>query len=405
MSSTAVMCPLLLGWFINYVPDWLSIALMFVGFFTTMAGYPATFSGFGKREMRTSGVVLIGFGVAVISLEILQRVPWLLVVSLLVFTRWIEGAAAIRFFQRANQYFRTDRSGGKSWTQRILYYLLLAFIVIMGGWMAIFIFLRGPIFNTLSFDLAVVLTFVTVVISILGLSWKFWSVRDRLPIPVVAGFILAATGAEINNLKLLKQALEVNLSAVGTGIVEIDPRLASVLAVNITIFLVGSVAYTFGYWTAVGVWFTHGRRNSKYVEKTEGSMPSAGRHLEDARDLSALELTNAVVDFFREGPPDADSWSQVDPSEYNSQVTASSWDVLDDPEAFPEDVVLEAYKVALNDLENISPPPPIMRRGIRFTAYELFSSGVSLDYLRRLGTPEWALTGFETIEELDGGDI
>jgi hypothetical protein len=44
-------------------------------------------------------------------------------------------------------------------------------------------------------------TLVTLFGGILGLSWRFWSVRDTLPTLLLFGLVLLAVGAELQNLR------------------------------------------------------------------------------------------------------------------------------------------------------------------------------------------------------------
>lgn len=217
------------GFFVDYVPEWLGPLLMASGIFYLIIGYFET--SILQTELSASPVALVmmATGLMLLFVQSYLSLGPIVIVILLAFTRWIEGVAAVRFYQKVAYVLRhRDLPHTGTLTDRVALKLLMLFTVIMGGWAVLLVLTRGPFIRSLTYDLALVWTLVSATISILGMSLKFLSIRDQLPLISLFGFAVASTGAELFNFTSLFTELKV--------------------------FAVSNISYSLGYWVAVYLW-------------------------------------------------------------------------------------------------------------------------------------------------------
>lgn len=232
-----------LDWVLDYEPPWLGPAVMVVGLLTFVTGFAVHYSPRGLFTWIAYAVI------ATVAL-----VPWVVsypavgVAGLLMLGAWFEGVGTVRAFAKLYHYVGTARSvlagdgvggggssGPRSFTRKAAWWLAFQLFVLLGVAVSVWVVFvlastgRATV-ATLSKDVLVGWTLVTLVVAVFGFLWKVWSVRDVLPLSILAGLALLTTGAEIYNLKLLQG--------------------------DIALFLLGKVVYALAFLATASLWIT-----------------------------------------------------------------------------------------------------------------------------------------------------
>jgi hypothetical protein len=89
-----------ISWFIDYIPSWLSSLLMVSGFFLSTIGHLHQYPRRRFKDINLVGMILMGMGISLVAFFAFISAPVLMII-LLIATRWLEGVAAIRLYQKA----------------------------------------------------------------------------------------------------------------------------------------------------------------------------------------------------------------------------------------------------------------------------------------------------------------
>lgn len=243
--------PLLLplDWFVDYEPPWLGIAVMVLGVGFVAVSYIRTVSVQKPATYYTVGFPLAGIGVA----------PWVLTypepfIIVLSFTgNWLQGVGIVRGYLKIRSYlgrgwnffFGEDSSDGDgirgiAQTVGIVLMFQLAGLlaVVVSVWIGFglttYEVLTVPSLTT---DLVLTWTLLTLFGGILGLSWRFWTVRDTLPPLLLFGLILLAVGAELQNFRTVQS--------------------------DVLVFFFNKTVFALGFVAAVAVLIIKNRRESR----------------------------------------------------------------------------------------------------------------------------------------------
>lgn len=219
------------SWFIDYVPPWLAPSLIISGILAILWFEEFRLSyEVGNYRLESN---FWFFLITVASIPVLY--PWylaqtdLFMFAFVIGGRWLEGVAGVRFLQKV-EYLLVEHelSFGKSLRERAVYMALSFFVVIVSGWTAVYILARGPIVQSVAYDILLVWTLMTFITSALGVIWKVWSIKDTLPFSLLVGITICFAGVEIYNYTFL---------------------LNEILA-----FLLGSISYSLAYVVALTLW-------------------------------------------------------------------------------------------------------------------------------------------------------
>lgn len=241
MLEKAIHPVMQLSWVFNHEPPWLGPAVMTVGVLVFGYGYANSISRSGFQTWAIGGGIL---GLFVLPWYVSQT--GLFAAAFYLLGKWFSGIGAVRFYQKVQKvvYKRRmtmngtavvtqERRDGRGhlWRTITLFFgfkLAIFLVVLVGTGIALYLLAFGPLVVTVAYELLVVWTLVTLLISILGLTWKFWSLRGELPVTVTGGIIILISGAQIYNYRLL--------------------------VTDITLFIAGEVVYTLAYVLAVALW-------------------------------------------------------------------------------------------------------------------------------------------------------
>ena len=246
--ATTHITTLFIGQFLDYVPTWFSPALMIGGFYLLFVGHSSDLWKDNFRIIRPFGVFLVSFGICLIGISLYIRNAWWLTVMLTSFSRWIEGVAAVKTYRKIASLIRGyDVSSESKFVGRIRFHVVILFLLVVGGWAIIALLVYGPIQFTRGYFVALVWTLLTVIISLIGMSWKFWSIRNAKSSSTLLGFLLITAGAEIYNY--------------------------SSLFLDFSSFTISNISYSMGYWFAIGLWLLSNESSSNSTTRTS-SIPS-----------------------------------------------------------------------------------------------------------------------------------
>lgn len=107
------------------------------------------------------------------------------------------------------------------------YRIAALFVVLVGGYVVVKILTTGPFVGTRLREIAFVWTLATFALSYLGLSKRLHPLSGTVPRQLLVGYMLCIAGASIYDLTFV---------------------------LDVTAMLVGSVAYSAGFWIAVYFW-------------------------------------------------------------------------------------------------------------------------------------------------------
>jgi|GEM_PF-4330650 len=225
--------PLLLSWVLDFVPVWLSPTLLFVGGVTLVYGLLQLHETYhGCHPLRR---LVMGTGFALVYLPFHRRFSFVSVLLLALTAKYLEGVAAVRFYQKllyAAKNRGTKGNGLHSFVRtRVTFKLLGVLVTVVAVWAAIYYLLAHDA-TTVGYDLAVGWTVATAGGSIVGLTYKLQGTVGKVPRSLVVGFAVTITGAELHNLGTLRA--------------------------DLLLFGLSGIAYAGGYLVAVGLWYRYG---------------------------------------------------------------------------------------------------------------------------------------------------
>jgi hypothetical protein len=165
---------------------------------------------------------------------------------------WFKGVASFRFILIVADRISTvgsllfggspstasSSSGGSGLKWWVFFRLLGLLVPVFGVWLAIYLISIGELtFGEVTNDLIIAWSLTTLAGAIVGLTWRFWSVRERITFVVMAGLILLLAGAELYNMRTFQS--------------------------EITIYLGSKVAFVLGYGAAVAIWIVKSASNTR----------------------------------------------------------------------------------------------------------------------------------------------
>jgi hypothetical protein len=222
-----------IDWFVDYEPPWLGTAVMIFGIICVAASYIRTVSVQNPARYYVIIFPLAGLGVA----------PWVLTypepfVIIFTFTgNWLQGVGIVRGSLKIKSYLNTawnvvfgnsssDRSGYSKVVQKVGVFLMFQLAGVLALVVSVWVGFGLTTYEVLTIpslttDIVITWTLLTLFGSILGLSWRFWSVRDTLPGLLLFGLILLAGGAELRNLRFGSDVLIffLNKTVLGLGFI------------------------------------------------------------------------------------------------------------------------------------------------------------------------------------------
>jgi hypothetical protein len=216
---------------VDFVPGLLGPTLIFFGLELVLVGtFLSVFRRAGVLSRLTNREQFLAVGGVAVGLLFaasgaLRRLDLLdpYVVFLFALGRVLQGASAARFYRRILDVLRGRGGGGVG--GRIRRGSITLFVCFFAGWLAVRVLTQGPIVGTVGQSLRLVWTGFVVVTTALGITWKLRHAEDTLDRGLRPGLVLCVTGAEVYNFASIGMEL-------GT-------------------YLVGSVAFSLGFWVAV----------------------------------------------------------------------------------------------------------------------------------------------------------
>lgn len=225
-----MIIPLFLGILFDAVPAWAGPTAIFFGIEILIVkavdqGLSETIAPRGNLTTRERRVIVGGFALGILFLAsaVLRAFDaiWLYATLLAGIGQLISGAAAIRFYKKVIYSTREHRIPGslRSKVKRLLTWI---FVMTLIGWFVFIILTRTNFVSGISESVQFTWTVYIFTTSVLGLLFKLRHAGDVLDTKLKTGLILCVAGASIHN---------------------IAPLAASLLS-----YLVGSIAYTIGFW-------------------------------------------------------------------------------------------------------------------------------------------------------------
>lgn len=236
-------------WILDYEPAWLGPAIVLLGVLIFIFGYAFHYSLWPLRLW-----VWVG-GVAIFII-----LPWAVsyntvfaalltslgswfggvgAVRLLLKIRWLGGKARGKLGSPVSGQKTSDGSSGsllntvtKKLALIFLFQLLTLLGILLSIWIVLFLSVYGETtIATLSNDIIILWTLVTLVTSLSGVLWRFWSIKDTLPFSIMIGLVLMIAGSEVYNLQLIQS--------------------------EIALFFISKAVFILGYIGTGALWLTH----------------------------------------------------------------------------------------------------------------------------------------------------
>lgn len=203
----------------------LGLELMFFGVVTMGIEDIPIVDAMPSRERRVvTASLAMGFLFAALSL--LQSNLDLYAVYLFLLFRTIEGAAAVRFYQKVAHIIVTQSLPTSNRFKKKAKHLLLVFAIVAGGFGVALNIIANASGRTFPwYQLAVVYTIVSFLLAVLGVRWRLQLISDDINTPLIIGLALCIGGAEIFNF--------------------------GSIFTEIAVISTGSITYQAGFWAAV----------------------------------------------------------------------------------------------------------------------------------------------------------
>ena len=220
-----------MGLLFDYLPGWLGPTLVFFGIELVLVGViddtlPSIFSNWAQLNSREQLLTVSGLSIGpfILGSSVLHQYGGVQIYAALLFCigRLIEGASGVLFYKKILHLIEYREFQGHT-RQKFKHYLVLLFVVIASGWVAIQVWERGGYFAPQVTEIKLIWTLLTLFIATFGISYKLRFASGVLNKSTKLGFILCIGGAQIFNLQ---EILELATSAAGI------------------------LAYTIGFWIA-----------------------------------------------------------------------------------------------------------------------------------------------------------
>lgn len=215
------MTLLQVSWFIDYVPIWLGRVLALLGIALLILGMSINdlkTNSIRRRPIRvTVHMTAVSIFGASFTYAAYQTNAALTTIFVLMTARYMEGLVAIRLYQKVVYVLRNrslPNTADLSLNRRLLLHFLGYFLLLVLGWGIVFAVLWGPIDVGIGWTIRFYWTLGVMVMSILGLTIKFWAASDNIGTITVIGSVLLIVGVELHNLRGLHLELVAYLLAV-----------------------------------------------------------------------------------------------------------------------------------------------------------------------------------------------
>lgn len=243
---------------LDYSSDLLGPVLIFFGLELMLAGtFHKVLSESGLSSELTQRERLVAVGGLTVGLLFAASgalrmfgILEVYVIFLFCLGRVIEGAGAVRFYRRVIDYVR-GKGSPSGLKKRVSHGLFLLFVTFLAVWLAFRVLTDGPIVGSTVQSLRLIWTAFVVVTVGVGIARKLSYGDPELNLPLKAGMILAVVGAEVFNF--------------------------GSLSLELTTYIVGSAAFSLGFWVAVYYIFRGGLEASgASTSASPGNCPNCG---------------------------------------------------------------------------------------------------------------------------------
>ncbi|WP_276271943.1 hypothetical protein [Haloarcula litorea] len=220
---------MVVSWFFDYFPPWLAIVLVTVGSVLVTWGLPFVDpdSEFAVEAPKgVFGALVLGIGTGLTIWGARGTASFnTVVVGIILLGSFMQGAVAVNFYRKVYNFVTNGSlpSGG-GFKRKIAGQLLILFLLLVSLWGVIYLTIWGGLDLGIQDTVRLYWTVATVIISVVGLSTRFWFMQSGFPPQIMFGGIFLITGAEIFNLQL---------------------------ELELTTFVLSHIAYALGFWIAV----------------------------------------------------------------------------------------------------------------------------------------------------------
>lgn len=219
------------SWFVDIVPRSLSLLLIFLGFMLGVMSMTLSISPDHPVVGAKLSGLIIGVGGVVALYNFYTRYPLVYLASIVVFAKYLEGLASIRFYQKVRHIVRNrdlQYQSSYSFSTRLLVHLLVLFLFTSVGTTAAFLISIDQIPLTFVDLFQLLWIIFTICYTVFGLASKFKLVSrtdDVYNILFLPTLILIVVGTELYNFARVEN--------------------------EVVLFGIGILAYSGGYWYAV----------------------------------------------------------------------------------------------------------------------------------------------------------
>ncbi|EMA30981.1 hypothetical protein C444_08680 [Haloarcula japonica DSM 6131] len=235
---------MVVSWILDYFPPWLAIVLVTTGSVLITWGLPFVDpkSDFAVEAPKgVFGTLILGIGTGFTIWGARKTASFdTVVVGIILLGLFMQGAVAVNFYRKVYDFVSNGSlpsSGG--FRRKIIAHLLILFLLLIALWTIIYFIIWGNLDLGIQDTVRLYWTIATVIISVLGLSTRFWFMQRGFPPQIMFGGIFLITGAEIFNLQF---------------------------EVELTTFVLSHIVYTLGFWIAAFL-FVSSVRNSNRTHR------------------------------------------------------------------------------------------------------------------------------------------
>lgn len=220
-------------WVIDYEPPWLGPAVILIGLGLFITGYARKYSTWPLR-LWVFSMFGGGFGI----LPWVMSYPTIFASCLTFLGSWFGGVATMRAFLKIVHYGRKAREGIRAWRHgepsktgkrdvvetlsrkvalRISFQAVTLLCILLSVWVVMLLATYGEVtLVTIGTNVILLWTLLTLITSLSGILWRFWSVRQSIPGFILFGLALIIAGAEIYNVQLIQT--EIALFFISKGV-------------------------------------------------------------------------------------------------------------------------------------------------------------------------------------------
>ncbi len=233
-----ILYPLQIDWLLPTIPPSIGTLLTIFGMLIMLyAHIRETTSILSKRSNNKFSVplqnegrvaIVLSIGFFFLTIGVLRRYNLIPVYIALLYVvgSMIEGVGQVRFLRKIHSFLRGQGAGGGI-LRNLKYKLLSAFVVLLGGTIAIQLFFSAPTYGSAIPQVALIWTLMTFILTVIGLSHRVLPLKTELPSGMAIGYVVAVAGSEVYDLTL---------------------------AGEVIFILLGGVGYSLGFWLSVYYW-------------------------------------------------------------------------------------------------------------------------------------------------------